>query len=216
MKRILIVEDHPIMSAGTCQMIRSFLTDAVFTEVDTFWKALHAANVEQFDLVIMDIGIPGGNSVQMVVKFRSVHPNLRLLMFSSFDERIYALPYVKAGATGFISKKASETEFRRAIETVLFRDRIYLSDDVRDLTLNTYIKPHAIQVFSPNVLESLSIREKEVLQLFYARKGVTEIAAHLNLSTSTVNTHRVRIFNKMGVDNIFDLIQKYEQLCHGE
>ncbi|CAN0509234.1 unnamed protein product, partial [Phaeothamnion confervicola] len=82
MKRILVVEDHPIMSAGTCQMVRNYLTDAVFTEVDTFWKALQAANMEQYDLVIMDVGIPGGNSVQMVEKFRTMHPNMRLLMFS--------------------------------------------------------------------------------------------------------------------------------------
>jgi len=207
-----VVDDHPIMSAGTCQMIRNYIPDALFTEVDTFWKAVQAASTENYDLVIMDIGIPGGNSTQMVEKFRVVHPDLRLLMFSSYEESIYALPYVKAGANGFISKKAPEAEFRQAVETVLFRGRIYLSEDIRDLTLNTYIKPQG----ASNALESLSIREKEVLQLFYARRGVTEIAAQLNLSTSTVNTHRVRIFKKLDVTNIFDLIQKYEQLYQGD
>jgi DNA-binding NarL/FixJ family response regulator len=212
MKRVLIVEDHPIMSAGTCQMIRNFLVDAVFTQVDTFWKALQVAGTDDFDLVVMDIAIPGGNSVQMVDKFRAMHPHLRLLMFSGYEESIYALPYVKAGANGFVSKKASEVEFRLAVETVLFRDRVYLSDDVRDMTLNTYIKP---QVPNMNSLGLLSIREREILQLFFFRKGVSEIAAVLNLSTSTVNTHRVRIFKKMGVDNMFDLVRKYEQLYEG-
>jgi DNA-binding NarL/FixJ family response regulator len=209
MKRILVVEDHPIMSAGTCQMIRKFVPDAEVKEVDTFWKALSAAGNEKFDLVIMDIGIPGGNSVQMVEKFKSLHPSTSLLMFSGYEENIYALPYVKAGANGFVSKKASESDFRQAIETVLFRERVYLSDDVRDLTLNTYIKP---QNQSSDSFDALSIREKEILRLFYARKGVSEIAAQLNLSTSTVNTHRVRIFKKMGVDNMYDLVRKYEQL----
>lgn len=212
MKRILVVEDHPIMSAGTCQMIKNYLADAEFTEVDTFWKAIQAAGTQDFDIVIMDIAIPGGNSVQMVEKFRSVYPHVRLLMFSGYEESIYALPYVKAGANGFVSKKASEQEFRLAIETVLFRDRVYLSDDVRDLTLNTYIRP---QSQPTSTLDTLSIREKEILQLFYSRKGVSEIAALLNLSTSTVNTHRVRIFKKMGVDNMFDLVRKYEQLYPG-
>lgn len=212
MKRILVVEDHPIMSAGTSQMVRKFLTDAVVTEVDTFWKALQAAGSETYDLVIMDIGIPGGNSVQMVERFRSMFPTLRLLIFSGYEESIYALPYVKAGANGFISKKASESEFRQALETVLFRERVYLSDDVRDLTLNTYIRP---QGQATNSFDSLSIREKEILQLFHSRKGVSEIAALLNLSTSTVNTHRVRIFKKMGVDNMYDLVIKYEQLYGG-
>lgn len=185
------------------------MADADCIEVDTFWKAVQAVKSEIFDLVIMDIAIPGGNSVQMVEKFRDVHPNVKLLMFSGYEESIYALPYVKAGANGFVSKKASESEFRFAVETVLFRNRVYLSDDVRDMTLNNYIKPQTTLI---NTVESLSIREKEILQLFYRRKRVSEIASLLNLSTSTVNTHRVRIFKKMGVDNMYDLVQKYEQL----
>lgn len=209
MKRILVVEDHPIMSAGTCQMIKNYMANSECVEVDTFWKAVQMVRVENFDLVIMDIAIPGGNSVQMVEKFREIHPSMKLLMFSGYEESIYALPYVKAGANGFISKRASEPEFRTAVETVLIRNRVYLSDDIRDMTLNNYIKPQTILL---NTVESLSIREKEVLQLFYRRKRVSEIASLLNLSTSTVNTHRVRIFKKMDVDNMYDLIQKYEQL----
>lgn len=190
-------------------MIKNYMANSECVEVDTFWKAVQMVRVENFDLVIMDIAIPGGNSVQMVEKFREIHPSMKLLMFSGYEESIYALPYVKAGANGFISKRASEPEFRTAVETVLIRNRVYLSDDIRDMTLNNYIKPQTILL---NTVESLSIREKEVLQLFYRRKRVSEIASLLNLSTSTVNTHRVRIFKKMDVDNMYDLIQKYEQL----
>lgn len=190
-------------------MIKNYFPDTVFTEVDSFWKALQVAGLQPYDLVIMDIAIPGGNSVQMVEKFRAMYPTMRLLMYSGYDESIYALPYVKAGANGFVSKKATESEFRQAIETVLLRDKVYLSDDVRDMALNTYIKP---QAKSNTVMDMLSIREREILRLFYSRKGVSEIAATLNISTSTVNTHRVRIFKKMGVDNMFDLVRKYEQL----
>jgi two-component system invasion response regulator UvrY len=187
MRRVLVIEDHPVMSNGTCQMLRKYLPDAECTEADTFWKAIQAADSIEFDLVVMDIGVPGGNSVQMVEKFRTRWPSVVILMFTSYEENLYALPCIKAGANGFISKRATESEFRVAVETVLFRHRVYLSDTIRDLSLDMYIRPQRSQA---NVLDTLSRRENEILQMFLARKGVSEIGAVLNLSTSTINTYR--------------------------
>lgn len=209
MKKILIAEDHPIMSAGTCQMLRNYMPDAQITEVDTFRKAIQEAESTEFDLIIMDIGIPGGDSVQMVERFRYRWPSVPILMFSAYDENLYAVPFVKAGANGFISKKAKESEFRLAVETVLFRNKIYLSEEIREWSLNMYIKSGRSH---QDLMASLSTREKEIVHLFLARKGVSEIGSILNLSTSTINTHRVRIFKKMGVENMIDLVRKFEML----
>lgn len=209
MIQVLVIEDHPVMSIGTCHLIKKIINDAVFTQVESFWKALEVAGSIAFDLVLMDIAVPGGNSVRMVEKFRALFPCPRLLMFSAYDETIYALPYIKAGAHGFLSKKASEGELKLAVETVLFKNRIYLSDEVHDMALNSYIKPQSTRVVG---LDSLSTREREIVQFFYSRMGVSEIAEALNLSTSTINTHRIRIFKKMGVDNLSDLMRIYEQL----
>jgi two-component system, NarL family, invasion response regulator UvrY len=209
MKNILVVEDHPVMSAGTSLMIRNCLPEAKIIEVDTFWKAIQVADTTQLDLVIMDIGIPGGDSVQMVEKFKIRWPNLRLLMFSAYEESVYALSFIQAGANGFLSKKATESEFRLAVETVLLQNRVYVSNEIRDLSLNMFMKNRTAPT---NVLSTLSIREREIIQLFIARKGTSEVAAILNLSTSTVNTYKVRIFKKMGVDNLIDLVRKYELL----
>ncbi len=212
MKRILIAEDHPIMSAGASQMLRKCIPDAEITEVTSFWKACQAAENLVFDLVIMDIGIPGGDSVQMVQTFRSRWPAARLLMFSGYAENVYALPFVRAGAHGFLSKKSSENEFRQAIETVLVHGKIYLSQTIKDLSLDIYINGSEAAGALPHT--SLSIREKGIAQLFFERKGVTDISSILNLSTSTVNTHRVRLFKKLGVNNMIDFVRKYELLYH--
>ncbi|SDN09580.1 response regulator transcription factor [Siphonobacter aquaeclarae] len=209
MKRILIVEDHPIVATATTLAVSQYLPDAVCVDTNSFWKALELVETEPFDLVILDLGIPGGNSIQMIEKLRSRQPKVRILIFTGMEENVYALPFVKAGANGFLSKKASDAEFRRAIDTVLFRNKIYVSEDIHDLTLTSYFKP---KKRGGEELEALSEREMEILQLLHARKGISEISTILNLSTSTVNTHRVRIFRKMGVDNLIDLVMKYEVL----
>lgn len=209
MKKVLVVEDHPIVSAATCQVITQYVPDVECTEVSTFWRALELVGLEEYDLVVMDLGVPGGNTIEMITRLRSIRPGIRILIFTGLDESLFALPFVKAGANGFVSKKVPESELRRAIDTVLFRNKIYVSDEVHDLTLSSYFKPHRKE---GSGLETLSEREMEILRLFYARKGVSEIASILNLSTSTINTHRIRIFRKMDVENMIDLVLKYELL----
>lgn len=209
MKKILIVEDHPIVATATHLAVRQYLPEAECTEAGSFWKAAEMVAAEEYDLVILDLGIPGGNSIQMIEKLRTRRPLIRILIFTGMEESVYALPFVKAGANGFLSKKASEAEFRRALDTILFRNKIYVSEEIHDLTLTSYFKPRKK---GNEALDALSERELEILQLFHARKGLSEISTILNLSTSTVNTHRVRIFRKMGVENMIDLIMKYEVL----
>lgn len=213
MKRIMVVEDHPIVAATTSQIIRQYLPDAECREVNTFRRAVELIAQEEFDLVVMDLSVPGGNTVDMIARLRALHPQLRVLIFTGLDEALFALPFIKAGANGFLSKKSPESELRRAIDTVLFRNKIYVSDEVHDLTMHSYFKPGRK---TADGLDALSQRELEIVRLFYARKGVSEIASILHLSTSTINTHRVRIFRKMDVENLIDLVMKYEMLINGE
>lgn len=205
MKHILIVEKHPVMGVGTCKMIEKFISPVQLSLVDTFWKAIDVASSKDFDLVLMDIAIPGGNSVQMVKKFRGCFPHTLLLIFSGYQEELFALPYVKAGAQGFLSKTASEQEFQLAVETVLLCNNIYLSNSVRELPIRGYIQSR-----NPKIHPVLTEREQLILRLFYDRKRASQIAAELNISTSTVNTYRVRLFTKLGVNNMIDLVGQYE------
>ncbi|KAA0993502.1 response regulator transcription factor [Dyadobacter aurulentus] len=209
MKHILIADDHPLMRGGTRQIVVGFIPDAKITEADSFKKAILAAEKESFHLVIMDIGMPGGNSVKMVETFKRRWPDTKILMLSGFEETLYALPFVKAGADGYISKDAPESEFRTALETVLFRSKLYLSESLKEESFRMFMqsgKSHE------DTSEKLSLREREIVQLLLAGKGISEIASLLDIHTSTASTHRIRIFRKLGVDNVMDLARIYNIL----
>jgi two-component system invasion response regulator UvrY len=211
MTKILIIEDHPIMSAGVAQLLLKIVPDMRVWESDNLKKAIETAESEIFDLAIMDISIPGGDNVKMVEIFKQRWPETRILIFSNYDENLYALPFIKAGANGFISKKAPEPEFRNAVETVLFRNKMYLSEALWENNLKRLMDTDKSSAGS---FDKLSVKEQQIAQLFISGKGVSEIAGMLNVSTSTINTHRVRIFQKIDVQNVMELAHKFKVL-HG-
>jgi two-component system invasion response regulator UvrY len=209
MKKILLVEDHPVMRAGVKQLLHSFIANAVVDEADNYKKVISAVTDEEYALVILDVDIPGGNSIRMVENIRNRRQSQKILIYTSFDEDLYALSFIKSGANGFLSKHASEGDFKQAVEAILFQNKTYLSEKIREQSFRMFIKSGKTV---DDASESLTLREREIMQLFLSGKGISEVAALLNLHTSTVSTHRIRIFNKMGVENMIDLARKFEML----
>ncbi len=201
MKRILIAEDHSIVMIGTKQLLKNLLPDAEISGVDNFKKAVQALGKQPFDLIIMDINIPGGNNVNMIHTIRAKQADIRILVFSSYDEQLYALPFLKAGADGYLSKDASEDDFKRAIESIFLNNK-YLSDTMKQESINLLINPKRS---SNSSVYSLSVREREITQLLLEGHGTAEIAGILNLHLSTVSTYKSRIFDKLGVTNVMEL-----------
>ncbi|KAA0993503.1 response regulator transcription factor [Dyadobacter aurulentus] len=213
MIRILIADDHPLMRAGTRQALNNFIAEVDITEVDSFKKAVHAADSVDFDLAILDISMPGGNSVKMVETFNKKKPGLPVLILSYYDEKLYALAFIKAGARGYITKDAPESEFKKAVEGILYHQRVYLSEELREESFRMFMRTGKGRTeFSGE----LSVREREIAQMFVSGMFVAEIAAVLNLHTSTVSTHRMRILRKMGVTNVIDLAKKFNMLNENE
>ncbi|KAA0992058.1 response regulator transcription factor [Dyadobacter aurulentus] len=209
MARILIADDHPIFRSGLRQSLENFISKLEVVEVENFKKALYVSESSNFDLVIMDIDMPGGNSVKMVETFKSKWPDLPVLVVSAYDENLYALAFVKAGADGYLSKNALENELKIAVESALFNKKLYLSEAVREESFRMFMKTGRAMESSQ---ASLSVREREIAQMFISGMGVSEIAGLLDLHTSTVSTHRARIFRKMGVENLMELSRKYSIL----
>jgi DNA-binding NarL/FixJ family response regulator len=147
--------------------------------------------------------------VRMVENIKSRRESQKILIYTSFDEDLYALSFIKSGANGFLSKHALEADFKVAVETILFQDKTYLSEKIKEQSFRLFIKSGKP---GDDTTDSLTLREREIMQLFLAGKGISEVAGLLNLHTSTVSTHRIRIFNKMGVDNMIDLARKFEML----
>jgi two-component system invasion response regulator UvrY len=204
MKHILIAEDHAVVRIGTKHLLKSLIPDSIISDVDDFDKIIQELQLKTFDLLILDINIPGGNNTKMVETIRATSPGIRILVFSSYDEQQYGLLYLQAGADGYLSKEAPEEEFKSAVLSVL-NNKKYMSQDMQQLNINRLINP---KEYLPDPVITLSPRETDVLNLLKEGLGTAKIAEKLNLQLSTVSTYKARIFEKLGVKNIVELITK--------
>ncbi len=208
MPSILIAEDHSIVRLGTIVLIRELYPDAQITEADTFDEAMQWLQQQQFDLLLLDIHIPGGDNLQMVEAVKVRQPDIPILIFSSYDEQLYALRYLQAGAYGYLQKESAAEEIRTAIRQVINREK-YVSSRMQKHLLNHLLDPKRNQ---SDPMENLSNREIEVMQLLIKGHSPTEIKGILNIQYSTISTYKERIFEKMNVTNVIELADKIRQL----
>ena len=204
-RKILIADDHAIVRYGVSLIIREEVPGSVITEVDNFNDALSLVEKEHFHLLILDINLPGGNSIQMLDQIRQKQPSIKILVFTAYEESTFAIRYMQAGADGYLIKNSAADEIGRALRTVL-SSQLYVSDSVKESLLADKLNR---QNSSANPLQLLSNRENDVLQLMLQGKSVSEIANMLNVHTTTISTYKNRIFEKMNTRNLVELIEKY-------
>ena len=154
--------------------------------------------------------MPGGNNLKMIETIRAYQRNVYILVFSSYDEQMYALPYLQAGADGYLSKEAPEEEFEAALEKAE-NQRKYLSPSLQENTISNFLTTGKKSV---DPITSLSKREMDVANLLVKGYGTAEIGNMLNLQLSTVSTFKSRIFNKLEVKNVVELITKMSMIQH--
>lgn len=200
---VLIVEDHSVVRMGVKLLINELYPESVVEESETFDEALLFLRKKNFDLLLLDIHLPGGDNTQMVEAVKLRQPDVRILIFSSYQEDLYALPYLDAGADGYLSKKSSPAIMRDAIQKVVEKGR-YFSPQVMEQLMNQRKRPSSV----PGKEPLLSGREMEVMHLMVRGAGTTEIKKVLNIRDSTVSTYKNNILRKMGVNNIVDLVNK--------
>jgi DNA-binding NarL/FixJ family response regulator len=191
---------------GVKLLIEDFLPSVNIVEAGTFNETLRQLQTRYFDLVLLDIRIPGGEAFQMITRIREIHPKVKILIFSSQDEELYAIHYVRTGANGFLPKDSTNEEVEKAITSVL-NGGTYISSIIQDqLVNNTLLERESKE--SP--LEILSNRELEIMDLLLTGKWTKDIATDLNIKESTVSTYKARIFEKLEVTNILELFKKVE------
>ncbi len=203
-KHILIADDHGVVRYGMMLLIKDLLPWAEVTQVGSFNETVEFIKTNKIDLVILDINLPGGNNIQMLDSLNEIQKNIRVLMFSAYEENLYATRYLQAGAKGYLHKQNSNAEIKKAIQTVC-SGGVYMSDDVKNIMLNKMLNHDENQ----NPLDLLSNREFEVAQMLIYGHGITDISNLLNLQMSTVSTYKNRIFEKLNVTNIVQLIDKF-------
>lgn len=204
MINILVADDHSIVRYGLSKIIATLPEPVTVSTVEAFDDAITVLSKQSFDLLILDINLPGGNSIQMLDAVRLQRPNIMVLIFSAYDEKMYAIDYLLAGADGYLSKNSTEEETKLAIQTLLRREK-YMSSVTRQQMLNK-LNQHKNPQTSP--FAALSVREIEVMNLLTKGIPLQKIAEMLHLQVSTVSTYKTRIFAKLEINTIIELLEK--------
>lgn len=201
MTTFLIADDHSVVRSGLVIIIKTLFKDASIFQASSFSEIEKTLEAEKIDILILDISFPEGNSLSIISTIKLEHPNLRILIFSSYEEDIYALRYIKAGADGYLSKLSTPDEIEVALLKMV-KDGKFTSSKIKDKIIDTFMfnKPE-------NPLDELSDREMEIATLMVNGMGNLEISNVLKLKATTISTYKNRIFEKLGVSNLSALIQ---------
>lgn len=204
--KIIIADDHPIIRNGVIQIIKDTpIGNYDFLEANTFQEAIDLLiNNPDVELMILDIKMPGMNTIQPIHTLREFKPDLKVLMFSSYEEHLHAHRYYNAGADGYLQKDCDESEIQQAVKAILNNEK-YFSKSI----LETIQNQHKLNTYD-NPIAQLSNRELQVAQLMISGLGNLEIANELDLRESTISTYKNRIYEKLGVHSITDLFQLFQ------
>jgi DNA-binding NarL/FixJ family response regulator len=197
-RRIVIVDDHPLFRKGLEQLINSNKGLAVCGEAANSAEALSVAREIKPDLMIVDLSLPGAHGLELIKNIRAEFPKLPILVLSMHDESLYALRALRAGAQGYVMKQEALENVIRALHEI-FAGRPYLSPAMSSEVITKFA--YRPEESKKDVIEQLSDRELEVLELIGKGRDVREIATDLHLSPKTVETHRSHIKEKLNLHN---------------
>jgi DNA-binding NarL/FixJ family response regulator len=203
-KRLLIVDDHPMMRQGLVQLINLEPDLEVCGEAENAEQAVQAVDLTKPDLVLADISLPGKNGLELIKDFQAIRPGLPVLVISMHDESLYAERVLRAGGRGYIMKQEGGKKLMHAIRQVL-AGQIYISEKMSSEILEMLSGRREGAEGSP--MEKLSDREFEVFQLVGQGKSTRDIAKQLHLSVKTVEVHRVNIKKKLKQKSSAELIR---------
>ena len=201
MIRVLVIDDHAVVRRGLKEILTRDLEGSVCDEAENAEQAITKVRGQDWELVILDIAMPGRSGIEVLKDIRQERPDLPVLIFSMHAEDQYARRVFKAGARGYMNKECPPEELIKAIKRILSGGR-YVSPALAerlawDLNQDTEQQIH----------ETLSDREFEVLRMIASGKTVSLIAEELHLSVATVSTYRARILEKMKMTNTAELIR---------
>lgn len=193
-KKILLVEDHPLMRRGQADLLNREEDLAVCGEAGTAREAMEAIPKLKPDLVLVDMGLPDKDGLELIKDIQAIHPGLPVLAMSMQDESLYAARVLRAGGRGYVMKAEGPERLAAAIRTVL-NGQVALSPRMSAKALESMVGPSGKVGSGPEV--KLSDRELEMLRLFGEGWSTEEIATRLHLSPKTVDVHRAHIKEKL-------------------
>jgi DNA-binding NarL/FixJ family response regulator len=199
MIRVLITDDHAVIRRGLKQILKEGFGEIMVGEAQNAGEALDLVMREKWDVVVMDITMPGRSGIDVLRDVKSSKPELPVLILSMHPEEQFAVRVLKSGAAGFIPKESAPEELIAAIKKVLAGGRYVSASLAEKMAFDL-----ASDAEKP-LHETLSDREFEVMCLIASGKTVGQIAEKLALSVKTVSTYRARILEKMRLSNNAEL-----------
>jgi len=199
MLKILLADDHAVVRQGVKQILAEAFIQTTFGEARNAHELLNLIGNERWDIVVLDLTMPGGNGLEALKQIKHDHPQLPVLILSMFPEDQYAVRTIKAGAAGYLNKESAPEELVQAIRKILHGGK-YISELVAD-ELVMYARNDDDQPLHKH----LSDREYQVLCLIASGKEIKEISTELALSAKTISTYRTRLLEKMNMETNAEL-----------
>lgn len=197
----LLADDHSLIRQGMEFVIEDIEWEGNIFHASNLKQVLNTIENEEIDIVIIDAVFPDGNSLSIIPEIKKLSPKTKILVFSGLDEQSHSLRYINAGANGFLSKMSEEEETKNAVLKI-YKEGKYLSSVTQTVLLESINNPGAV-----NPLQRLTQREFQIAEMYAKGLGNLEIANILDVKQNTISTIKKRIFEKLEIDNIVELIE---------
>jgi len=201
MTKLLLADDHSLFREGLKQILSKYDKFNVIDEASDSNEVIEKISQDEYDLIILDISMPGPGIFETINHIKSLKPELKILILSMHPEEQYAVRLMKLGVYGYVSKDSAADELVKAINIILTNNKYFNDKVIHAITTSMFntndINPEAI----------LSNREFEVMCLIGKGKSLKEIGEQLFISEKTVSTYRTRILEKLRLKNNSELIK---------
>src|SRR3954463_467363 len=201
MVRIVVADDHTIVREGLKQILAGQPDFEVVAEAADGHEAMKRVRELDFDVLLLDMSMPGKSGVELIKQVKSEKPKLRILVLTMHEEHQYAVRAIRAGASGYLTKEGASSQLVTALRKVASGGAYISAEVAEQLALN------AMPDSKGPLHERLSDREFQVFTMIAEGKSVSEIAERLNLSVKTVSTHKANVLQKMNMTTQGELIR---------
>ncbi|MFT5847906.1 MAG: DNA-binding NarL/FixJ family response regulator [Psychroserpens sp.] len=202
MIKVLIVDNHPIVTTGFQLLFENHPEIQVVGTAGTGVEIFEFVRRNDVDVIVSEIELPELNGITALRAIKKEHSKINIIMFSYHPEEIYAISTIKAGASGYVLKSESTDVIIAAIKTA-YNGQIHLSEK-----MSKHLNYNDTKQSKTRIYKRLSTREVEVLKLLSSGKKNKEIALELDINEKTVSTYKARLFKKLNVTNLIDLVNQ--------
>lgn len=200
--KIILADDHAIVRHGLSKLLQQENDVEIIAQAKDGHMTLDLVQELSPDIVIMDVAMPELNGIEATRLIARDHPNVKVIALSMHSGRKFVIEMIKAGASGYLLKDCAFEELSDAIKTVM-SNKTYLSPSITDVVVENYVRGNPEE--GASAFSVLTQREREVLQLLSEGKTTKQIGRSLHISPKTVEAHRLRIMNKLGMDSVAQL-----------